>query len=162
MNKKALCFLLILVLALAEATILNLFSFFSVKPSLLLVVVVFCSVAFEPKWAFLLCLFCGIIRDSLAAASPIGINTLLFCLWFYCVIKASRLIPLDNNAIRIILVSLLVFFHSFSLRLASFVLGRPFVGSGTFFYVTLLEITYTALIVPLVFIVFKPTRCIEA
>lgn len=148
--KKAAFSILLLILSLLEATLLDSFKLLGVKPNLLLMSVVIASLIFDLKWAFVFAIFAGILKDALGVG-VFGINTLLFCIWVFLIIRLSRKIPLDSNLIRIILVFIIVVFHNFLRKLIFFIWGKPFVSIGMFLYITFLESLYTAVVSPLLF-----------
>ncbi len=148
--KKAIFSIFILISSLLEVTILDSFKLFGVKPDLLLMSAVTASLVFDLKWAFVFGVFAGILKDSLGAGS-FGINTLLFSLWVFLIVKLSRKITLDSNIIRIILVFIVVIWHNLIKKFIFFILGKPSASIGMFLYIMLLESLYTAAISPLLF-----------
>ena len=108
------------------------------------------GIIFDLKWAFVFGIFSGILKDSLGAGS-FGVNTLLFPLWVYFVIRLSREIPLDSNLVRTVLVFVIVILHSFLKKFIFFVLGIPSISIGAFLYITFLESLYTVAILPALF-----------
>lgn len=155
MKAKILLFILILAGVLSEATFFSSFKLLPAKPNLLLATAVFAGCAFDLRWALFFGAFCGIMKDCLGVAGPAGINTLLFCFWTFLTVRVSRIFPLDNNTIRLILVSILVIMHSLFLRLVLFISGTPQAGGWVFFYLTVTEAGYTALLLPILFKIFN-------
>lgn len=147
--KKPIFFLLIIIFALLQATLLNYINIFNIKPDLLLVSVVISSLYFDPVWALSLSIFAGILKDILSA-NTLGMNTVLFCLWSFSIIKLSRGITFDSNYIRLVLIFIITILNSIIIRLVSLFLDN-FIPWGIFLRITLVESLYTALILPLVF-----------
>lgn len=149
-TKKMLYSFIIFMAAIIQVTLLDSFKIFGVKPDLLLIIVIFAGLFFNLKWAFALGIFAGILKDSLSASS-FGINTLLFPLWIFLIIKLSKKIPLDNNLICVMLVFVIGIFHNTITRIIFFALGNSLAPLGIFLRMAFLEILYTAAILPLMF-----------
>ena len=154
--KKGIFFIFILILGLLEVTLLDSFKVFGVKPNLLLISISLAGLYFDLKWAFVLGIFAGILKDSLGANS-FGINVQLFPLWIFLIIELSKKIPIDHNLIRMILIFIIGIFNSIITRLIFFVLGGFVTSLAIFLRVTFLESLYTVAILPLMFKVIKPT-----
>ena len=150
MKQKAIFSILIFILALLEASILNSFKLLGVAPNLLLISVVIAAVIFDLRWALVFALLSGILKDSLGAGS-FGLNTLLFPLWAFLIIRLSREIPLDSNILRTVLVFIVVILHNLLKKLIFFMLGASSVSIGMFIYISLMESIYTAAILPVLF-----------
>jgi rod shape-determining protein MreD len=94
---KNIFFALFLVLvAVAQATLLDYARIFSVKPDLLLITAVWGSLFFKFNWAFACALLAGILKDAFSVY-PFGINTLLFPLWAALGSYLSRKIAIETN-----------------------------------------------------------------
>lgn len=152
--KKIIYLFIIFVAGILQATLLDSFKVFGVKPDLLLISVIFAGLVFQLKWALVFGIVAGIFKDSLGA-NPFGINTILFPLWIFLVIKISRKIPLDNNLIRTALVSIIVVFGNLIARIIFFALGNPVSPLRIFLRVTFLELLYAAVILMAVFKVIR-------
>jgi len=148
--KKAAFSILILIFGLLEAGLLDSFQLLGVQPNLLLMSAVTASLIFELKWAFVFAIFAGMLNDTLGVGA-FGINTLLFCVWVFLIIKLSRKIPLDSKPIRIILVFIIVISHNFLKKFIFFIWGKPSVSISMFLYITFWESLYTAAVSPLLF-----------
>lgn len=149
-------FLLVIVtFSIFQVTILNNFRIFNVKPDLLLISVVMASLYFEFKWALLLSIFIGILKDALCI-NTFGINTLLFPLWAFIIIKLSKKISVDNNFIRVVFVLIITIFNIIITKLMFLFLNSFVIPLGIFIRTAFIESLYTALIFPLVFKIIKP------
>lgn len=146
--------LIVIILSLIQATLINYFQIFLVKPDFLLIVVVLASLFFNSGWAITFSLFAGILKDSLAI-NTLGINTLIFPLWSLMVIRLSRKISIENDLRRGILIFIVVVANDLVTRIAQFCLGN-IISSGIFLKIIILESLYTAIISPLVFKVIQP------
>lgn len=152
--KKIIFFIFILALVLFQVTLLDYFRVFGVKPNLFLISIVIIALIFDLKWALILGISVGILKDSLGASS-FGIDTLLFPLWIFLIVKLSREISLDNNPIRMLLIFVIVIFHSVLVKLISFAFDKSYITPGIFLRITFLESLYTTAVLPLVFKVTK-------
>lgn len=146
--------LTIVILGLIQVTILNYVKIFNVKPDLLLISLVICSLFFEMKWAFILGISAGILKD-IFATNIFGTNTLLFALWTYLIIKLSKKISLDNNYIHAPLMFIVAFLTSIITRLMLLTQGNV-IPLGIALRIMLLEPLYTALIFPLILKYMQP------
>lgn len=141
--------LLVLISALLQATVLQGLRIFYVKPDLLFICVVFLSLSCETKTALGLSLLAGILKD-IFSVNAFGVSTLLFSLSSLFILKLSRKISLDNDALRAALVFLLMLANGIASRFIFLFLGN-FISIGIFLRVVLLESLYTAAVFPLVY-----------
>ena len=144
---------IILIFGLLQVTILDYFKVFGIKPDLLLISMVIVSLIFEFKWALALSIFAGIFKDVFVVGT-FGINTLLFPLWTFLIIRLAKEIPLDNNFIRVVLIFIIAFLHSTITGLLLIYSGN-FIPLGIFLRIVSIESLYTALVLPLVFKISK-------
>lgn len=147
--------LIIVIFSILQVTILDNFRIFNVKPDLLLISVVIASLNFEFKWALSLSIFIGILKDALCI-NTFGINTLLFPLWAFIIIKLSKKISVDNNFIRAIFVFIIAIFNIIITKLVFLFLNNFVIPWGIFIRTAFIESSYTTLIFPLVFRIIKP------
>jgi rod shape-determining protein MreD len=138
----------IVILGLIQVTILNYVRIFNIKPDLLLISLLLSSLFFEMKWAFILGVFAGILKD-IFSIDAFGTNTLLFALWTYLIVKLSKKISIDNNYIRLPLMFIITLFTSIITRLIVLTQGNA-IPLGITLRIMFLEPLYTALIFPLV------------
>lgn len=149
---KNLIFLpIIFIIGVVQVTLLDAFRLFNVKPDLLLIGVVITSLYFNfnLKWALLLAVFSGILKDVLSL-NPFGLNTLLFTLGSFLMVKLSRKISLDNDFIRALLLFMLILFNDVIIRSTYFSLRQQFIPLGIFLRTLFLECLYSAAILPLI------------
>jgi len=137
----------ILFFALLQATILNYLNIFNVKPDLLLTSVVIACLYLEPVQAISLSIFAGVMKD-IFSVNAFGINTILFFLWSFLVIKLSREISFDSSYVRLVLIFIIAILNNIVIRLIFLFLGN-FISWGIFLRITFIEPLYTALIFPL-------------
>ena len=152
--KKCLFFLIIIILAVLETALLNSFGIFTVRPDLLLLCVALAAFNFDLNWVLIFSVFIGVLKDALTVNS-FAVYTLLFPLWGFLIVKASRKLSLEDNYLRFALILILVVLNDIILRLIFFLSGR-YIPFGAFLGITLIEFLYTALILPLLFKIFKP------
>lgn len=153
--KKFIFFLALLLAGLLQVTILNYFRVFTIKPSLLLIFVVLAGLTFELKWALAFALCAGIFKD-IFSISAFGINTALFLLWSFIIVRLNREISIENNALRCALVLAVTFLHDLFVGLI-YVYSGNYVPLGIFLRIITLQPIFTALILP---VVFKPMKAI--
>jgi len=146
--KKLIFISVIIILVLLEATVLNYVNIFNVKPDLLLISVIIASLFFAPGWAISLSIFAGILKD-IFSVNAFGMNTILFFLWSFLIIKLSRKIIFDSNYIRLALIFIIAILNSIISRLI-FLFSGNFISWGIFLRITSVESLYTALIFLLV------------
>ena len=145
--KKWVFFLVILVCAMMQPTVLNSIRFFGVKPDLLLICVVIAALEFELKWAIILSVSAGLFKDILGAQA-FGFNAILFGLWSVLIIRLKRDISFDNLYMVIALTAVVALAHHLLVGLALVYFGN-FIPLGIFVRIIIIEIFYTALCLPL-------------
>jgi rod shape-determining protein MreD len=152
--KKRIFFLIILACCLLQATLLNSFRFFWVKPDLLLVCVVIASLSFDLKWALTYSVFAGFFKD-IFGPHMFGINILLFPLWAVLIKRLARDISFDNLLLKVILMCVVTFTHNIANGLIIVYLGN-YIPLGIFTRIVVIESLYTALCLPLVLKIIQP------
>ena len=146
--KKWVFFLVILVCAILQPTVLNSIRFFGVKPDLLLICVVIAALEFELKWALFLSVLAGLFKDSLGT-QPFGFNAILFGLWSVLINRLKRDISFDNLYMVIALTAIVTLAHHLLFGLALVYFGN-FIPLGIFVRIIIIETFYTALCLPLI------------
>jgi rod shape-determining protein MreD len=148
--KKYLFFLIIVFAAMLQVTLLDSFRILNVKPDLFLISIVIASIIFDFKWAIAVSIFAGILKDAFGA-DVFGINTLLFPLWSFSILKLSKKISLENNIICTGAVFIIVLLNDIIIRMIFISIGKTPVSLGSFLGITFLEAIYTVAILPLAF-----------
>jgi len=146
--------LVVIILGLLQVIILDYFKIFGVKPDLLLISAVIASLVFEFKWAFILSLFAGLFKDVFGATT-FGINTLLFALWSFLIVRLNKEITIDYNFIRMVLIFIVCLLHNTITGLIFIYLGN-FIPLGIFLRIVSVGSIYTALISLLVLKLSEP------
>lgn len=146
--KKWIFFVIIVALGMLQVTILNYFKIFGVKPDLLLISVVIASLFFEFKWAFILSVFAGLFKD-IFGANIFGINTLLFPLWSFLIVRLNKQITIDYNFVRIALIFIISLLHNTITGLILIYSGN-LILLGLFLRIVSLQSIYTAVVLPLI------------
>ena len=144
--KKWVFFLVIFVCALLQPTVLNSIRFFGVKPDLLLICVVIAALEFELKWALILSVSAGLLKDSLGVQS-FGFNAIMFGAWSLLIIRLKRDISFDNLYMVIALTAVVTLAHHLLFGLALVYFGS-FIPLGIFVRIMIIETFYTALCLP--------------
>ena len=151
----------LILLGLVQATLLNNFRIFGVKPDFLLIAIVIASTFFKWEKILILAVFTGILKDSLSS-NVFGINTLLFPFWSYLTRVLSGKINLDNNLSYAALI-LAIGILSGIIRLIFISLGSAlFIPLGVFLRIIFLESLYGAIATPLIFEIIKPALSKES
>lgn len=149
--KKTILVALIVILAVIQATVLNYFKVFSVKPDLLLIAVVIVAILnpFELKLIIPLSIFAGMLKD-LCGINSFGWATVLFPAYGLTIIYISRKITTDSIMIRTLFVLIAVITGSLFIALMNWCTGR-IISLGIVFKIIFLESVYTALVAFLCF-----------
>ena len=137
-------FLIILVLFILQITLAEYVKIFNTKPDLILIGVIIAALFCDQKWALLLGLCAGALKDAFAIQVP-GINTVLFFIWSFLVINARRRFTLDFNGARAMLIGIIVLLQSIATRIIFLYLGIP-VALGIFLRTAILGSVYTCLV----------------
>lgn len=155
--KKIYFFLIIAGFCLLQATFMDYFRFFNLKPDLLLICAVIAALYFKPSWAIAFCFLAGLLKDTFSA-SPFGINTLLFCLSGLIILRLSKEISVEDNLTRMGLLLIVALFNNIitAIILYSCGLGLPL---GIFLRITVFGSLYTAMLLPLILRLIKPVVC---
>ncbi|MBU0710288.1 MAG: rod shape-determining protein MreD [Candidatus Omnitrophica bacterium] len=138
----------IFIAAFFQATFLNHFMLFNVKPDLLLVCVVVISTLLPFKWALGLSVFAGILKDTFIVQG-FGVNTALFALWSWLIFETEKKISLENEIVPLVLIAIISFLHNLLTGLIMIYLGKP-VTIGHYTRILFIATFYTTLIFPLV------------
>lgn len=141
--------LLILGLGLLQVTIFDFFRFFYVRPNLLLISVVIATLTFDLRSAVIFSAFAGMLMDVFASGA-FGLNILLFSLWSFLIFKISRIVPLDEDLLRIGVVFILVLVHDILTGLVLISLGKV-ISFGIILRTTIFDSILTTLVSTLVF-----------
>ncbi len=151
--KNWLILILFVVLAIAQATFLNGFRFFGLKPDLLLISAIISGLIFNFnfKWMIASSLICGALKDILAV-NYFGLNIILFVLIALAVARLSKEITLDSIPVQMALTLCVAIFYNIVYIIISAYLG-VFISFGMTLRITLLGSIYTALVFPVIFIV---------
>ena len=145
----------LILLGLVQATLLNNFRIFGVKPDFLLIAIVIASTFFKLEKILILAVFAGILKDSLST-NVFGVNTLLFPFWSYLTRVLSGKINLDNNLSYTVLILAIGILNGIT-RLTFASLGSAlFIPFGVFLRIIFLESLYGAIAAPLIFEIIKP------
>lgn len=147
---KNLLFSFILIACLwVQLTFVDYFKIFGIKPDLILAGVIIANLILEFRWALLLSLCAGVLKDSFETGA-LGINTLTFVLWGILIRKSLSKVSLYNDALRSILALIIAVFHNIITGLLLIYAGKE-VSLGHFLRITFLASLYTVLIFLLLF-----------
>lgn len=91
-------------------------------PDFLLICAVTAALFLPMKAALAVSLFSGLLKDSFSANPPI--NTVLFVLWAFLILRLNRKISLDSNFRRMILVFTVSLLHNAASGIILLYLGR--------------------------------------
>lgn len=141
--------LIIVILGILQVTFFDAIKIFWLKPDLLLISAVCASLIFNPRAALSFGIFAGIYKDSLTV-SYFGMNTLLFSLWVFLLLKLSRKISIEEDYLRLILIFVIALLHNIIYGLIHLYFQAP-VSPGIFLRIVILGSLYTTLLFPAVF-----------
>ncbi len=152
--KKVFFISVVISLCLLQVTALNYFRFFSVKPDLLLLSVVFACLYFEPSVSLALVIMIGVFKD-IFGAGPFGINTLLFPFLYYLFRVLSRKIDIENNLFLCALVFFIVVVNGI-LNQVIFTLWGAIIPWYVSLRTIIIESVYTTALFPVLFKFLAP------
>jgi rod shape-determining protein MreD len=155
MTRKNNLILLILFIALLEATVLHNFRVFQAKPDLFLICVVLVSLYFEVEYALVISLLCGGLKDMFGVGL-FGLSTFLFPVISFLIMKISRKLVLNDTPVLCAAVFIVSFFYCILSRIILTYLGTA-IPFWTFWRISVLDSLYTAAIFPLAFKLIKKT-----
>ncbi|MBU1726313.1 MAG: rod shape-determining protein MreD [Candidatus Omnitrophica bacterium] len=155
--KKLLYLLFLLILGIAQISVLQNLRIFGQMPDLLLAGVIFSGLTLEKRWAFVSSAFAGALKDSFGQAA-FGFNTVFFVLWCFLIIKITKEIQIDDALLRLALAFTVSFLQNLLTGIIYFYNGGhlPF---GVFMRVLFLGSLYTAIVFPLFYRLAKPLIC---
>lgn len=151
--KKITIILILLLLALVQATILNLFSFLYARPDLLLISVIILSLSVDFKSLLVFALLGGVMKD-IFSSGPIGFNTLLFPIWCIAVFLLSKKINFENMFSKVLLVYTVAFLNIIT-QIASYSFLSLIDFSMPYLRIVILAPLYTAVAAPLIVFIFN-------
>jgi rod shape-determining protein MreD len=145
---------------LAQVSFLNRFVFFGIKPDLILALVVFFSLFFEPGKAFWVVLLAGAACD-IFSGGPFGLNIFVyFCIFF--AVQINKRIINTQNSWSLLLVTFTIFLLSYIIYYLTARVSLELPG----FYVTFKMLIIPAALYALIpfyiiyFVFAKPLRLI--
>lgn len=152
---RRLFFLLsITILGILQLTILDKFKIFNIRPDLLLISVGLAGLSFNLKWTLVFAVFAALFKD-IFGVNTFGINTLLFPLWGFLIVRLSREISLEHSFMRMVLMLIVAFLHNI-ISGAIFIYLGSFIPLGIFLRIACVSSLYTAVIALLAFRIFNP------
>lgn len=131
----------IFIAVILEASYLNSFRLFNVKPNLSLILLTLAGLLFNLRWALVFALSLGFLQ-AIFSSSLFWLNLLVFCLLGVLIVKLSRKICLDTAKRKLILIFCVVFAYNLIMELSLSILGRS-IPLGIFFRITSLGSIYT-------------------
>ncbi len=146
---KRIFLLTILAVAVIQATILDFFRVFGVKPNLLLLAVVVAGLSFRLRWVLIMSVCAGAFSD-IFSINKFGLAALLFPLWGFLVFKLSRKMSFDNELIKSSVVFIILLLNGIATRLIFTYFGS-FISTGIFLRIIILESLYTTVVAYFVF-----------
>ena len=152
--KKWPFFILIVLAGLVQISILEVVKVSTLKPDLLLIVMVLGSLMFDLPQAVILSVFCGLMKD-IFGPTVYGPNAPMFAVWSILILRLAREISIDNNYLRTVLVFVVSLLHTISSGLFFIAGGTP-IPFGIFLKIVVFGSVYTAVLLPLVVKVVQP------
>ncbi|MCX5711750.1 MAG: rod shape-determining protein MreC [Candidatus Omnitrophica bacterium] len=144
---------LIVILAVCQATFLNGFRFLGLRPDLLLICAIISGLIFnfDLKWLIAGSILSGALKDILTV-NYFGLNIILFVLIALGVARLSKEITLDSTPVQTALTLCVCLLYNIVYIIISAYLGI-FISLGMILRVTLAGSVYTALFFPVIYIV---------
>jgi rod shape-determining protein MreD len=142
--KKIIFFILLLVVALLQATLANGVRVFGVKPELFWIMVLACGLYFDLRTAVVFSLTCGLLKDCMGVSSY-GIYTILFPLWALAINTLSKRISFDHMSVCASFLAVMIFVNEAIVRSIPFISSNQ-LSFGAFMKVGCIEGLYTALL----------------
>ncbi len=146
--------LIILALGLLQVTVLDYLRFFYARPDLLLISVAIAALVFDLRSSLIFGVFAGFLKDVFSPGA-FGLNTVLFPLWGYLVFRLSRLIPIEEDILRMGLVFILAILHNAVMGVLLISQGEM-ISFGIFLRIAVVQAILTALVSPFIFRLSKP------
>jgi len=153
-------YLAVFICAILQATLLNYFRLWGVKPDILLLACVVASLSFSLEKSLCLAVLAGFLKDILSL-NHYGISTLFFPVIVFLVFKLSRKISVEDSNFCAMLVFCAVILNEVisKIFLEFFAIYIPL---GVFLRVMIIEALYTAAISLLVFKIILRGRLAES
>lgn len=144
-------FLIISALVYLQTTFLNLLAFNQIKPDLILIVIVFISLAYGNRPAMILGFFAGLLQDFISL-SPLGFHSFINVIIAYLVGLLSNNVSLSSWVFQLLIIAsatvvkyLLAFF---AISLFSISQNNSVLLSSMF----VIELIYNSVVAPLFFL----------
>jgi len=145
MSRQARIFIYLFIFFILEATVLNNFKLFGVKPDLLLISVVVFGLFLPAFWVIVFSCFCGLLLD-IFYSGPFGVNIVMFCILGLLSRKLAKNLYIENDNVVIAVVFAASLLLSFIRRFMV-----PNVSSWLALRFCIQEALYTAFFSPFVF-----------
>lgn len=157
--KNLVLFFVIIIFALFQATFVNYFTFFGVKPDFLIIIVILLGVFLNWRWAVFFSVLAGFLKD-IFGLEIFGIHIVLFACWSYLVSRLSRKVTIGDNASLMAIVFVVAVLNGLLIRFINISLGRS-IPFGISVRIICVESLYTVLVYPLVAMVFLKIRGLD-
>ena len=157
MKKWLLILLSIIILLTLQIKWPAAFSFFNLKPDLLLAFAIALVFYFNFKIALIGAALAGLFKDAFLP-SFMAMNTFSFSIWSYLVFRLSSQISTENNYVRLAIILIVALFNNAVIGIQSLNSGN-FIPAGIFLRNLLVVSVYTLALSPLI---LKLTRRIAA
>jgi len=142
--KKRALILTIIIIALAQCSVLDYFRIFHLKPDLLLITTVIAALTMEFRWALFIAVLAGVLKDMFSIHA-LAFNAPMFAFLAFIIQELIKRVALENTAVRTVIVVIAVIFQDIIIRLISINSGS-LIPAGIFLRVTILESLYTGLV----------------
>lgn len=122
-------------------------------PDLLLISAITVTLILEPRSALIGAILAGVFKDAFSTLA-FPLNTILFVIWYFLILKLNKQISIENDFIRLGLVLVITFLHHLILGFTPIYLGNS-IPLGIFIRTLFIESIYTTAIAPIIFKFFK-------
>ena len=137
-------FLVLLIIALLQSTLLNYFCIFNVKPNAIFLTLILFIPFFHLRWLVAFAFFGGIFHD-LFSIFPFAPNAVIYILWIIFARQISRRLSMENDFIRSALLCFMILLNNLALQSILFILDNP-IAMGTFLKIISIESIFTLLL----------------
>ncbi len=140
--KKIKILIFLLLLALLETTGLDSIRIFNVRPDLILIAVIVLGFSYNLSATLMFSFFAGFIKDILSTG-PFGLNTFIFVLIGYTVLRLSKRFIIEGLILRIAIISIAVILENLVAGSILSFYASP-IALGILLRLSLLSAIYTA------------------
>lgn len=137
--------LILFIVAVLQATLLNYFRIFNIKPDVILIALIVLVPFFSLRWSVIFAFLSGVFRDIFSSL-PFGINVILCIIWVIVAKEISRRLSIEHKLVRSAIPCLIILLNNLALRSFLFALQKPII-IYTFLKIVFLECIFALLLI---------------